>query len=94
MNERQRDERDLAWLKTRKRGDTAEQIAGRYGVSPVTVKTRTLEIRRDDMTEAAYWGDKPSDVKAGHWDSKAMRSAGRARVMGNIRKDGLRTRAV
>jgi DMSO/TMAO reductase YedYZ molybdopterin-dependent catalytic subunit len=90
LTPRESDERDLEWLRLRRAGLTAEEIASRYGVAKETVKVRTLEVRTADIAEAAYWGDKPLAVVGQYWDSKAARNAGRKVVMRGIRKDGLK----
>lgn len=88
--ERETDDRDLAWLRLRRAGLTAGEIADRYGVAKETVKVRTLAIRSADMAEAPYWGDRPAAVAKAYWDSRKARASRRSVVMRGIRKDGLK----
>lgn len=90
MKDRQLDERDLEWLRLRQDGITAEAIADRYGTVKETVKNRTLNVRKADIAEAAYWGDDPKKVVGLYWSSAEMRNMGRRLAQRGIRKDGLK----
>lgn len=90
MISRETDERDLAWLKARRAGRTAEDIAGEYGVAKETVKVRTLEIRAADAAYEASCGGDPAAVLKAYWSREKGRDMGRKIAMSRIRKDGLR----
>lgn len=64
-DERERDERDLKWLRQRCMGMTAREIAIADGQHPTTtVNGRVNVIRNHDIARS---GEKESVVRAGYW---------------------------